>query len=84
MNTYRISLKETGDIIACDKRSMSIRDGYVQLSGPKIGEHQHLSMIVPFTSILYIEEIMDTDVNSGVKPESNVKMWRFGTEPPKD
>ena len=84
-NKYKIHSRYIDEVIEVEKRKLTIRDNYIQVNGARIGENKPMSLILPLTSIAFIEETQDPD-SPGVKIQdktANVKQWRFGTEPPK-
>ena len=85
-NKYKIHSRYIDDVIEVEKRKLTIRDNYITVNGAKIGEQLPMTLILPLSSIAFIEEIQDPD-SPGVKPvgePANLKQWRFGTQPPKD
>lgn len=85
-NKYKIHCLYIDEVIEVAKRKLTIRDNYVTVNGAKIGEKSPMTLILPLSSISFIEEIQDPD-SPGVqprKPGGNLKQWRFGTKPPEE
>lgn len=80
-NVYEIYLTND-EIVSVDKRKMSIRDGCVHANGPIIGGNRQASLIIPLSSIKYIQEMLLPDAEPKPDEGQNIKMWKFGDLPP--
>lgn len=70
------------EVYEVDKHRLSIRDGFVHAKAAKTGENEQVSVMLPFSSVKKVEEVLPTSTPEDVsKVPSNLKMWKFGEKP---